>query len=858
MALLPEDEKKKQEQAQAGQAPAGQPVPAINQPQKKGTGFTNLNRIMQANQGNRLGQTVAGGVQQAGQNLQSGVRQSQEAFKTDADKARIDTDANAAKRASVLGRFDASTYKPDESKFAVSTGLQSQYEQNKAAQQTTAEQQRATAAANQKIVSDKLASDRANLAALNAAEQKRVADILEKRKTDSRYGYSYAGVYGTTDNARVGDVTKYGPGKGYNAAIGSLSQVEAALKNAAAMSDKQAADNLAKLESQYGEMSAAEKAQFMKSETERLMAENAPTEQEIQEFSNLQSGTYAGPKELGDYQTLLGKAQQTQQLGEAARSTGGRQELLKQFVGGRDYTQGQRGLDEAILGQDKTSLLSKAAKSVRGAEGSVMSANKLAGAQAQDLLGKAKQFGEETQKQIAEKRGTISSQVDEQMKALQGSEAGRQKDFESLQGILSGADPRYANMDSTTRMGLALQSASDSGYLSPEDAEQLVGQGGLVQRAQAAGLDANKLLGERLQSIAAQGIDRRAGASTAQEGIISAMDKLSGKVGTDVEFGTGQEQYQAGKNKFDVASLKDYISKTEAEKMKDPAYAAKLKAAGLSPMQQISGGIGQILGQSNTSGALGAALAPGLVGAGIGAAYGGGAGALASGAGAYGMAGVAPIAAAGMIGADLLSGGDSSAKAAEGAVQAASGVAGLGMQSQDAILRALSKYAPAGSQINKVLDYKSQLQQKGLGELTKEGMNVADGLRDLTQTGRLDQALAKLSGFDAVKNLYSNAGKELSKGVSNVSKAVSTAFGGGKTGNWKPHELNTLDAATGKKAKIGTFANKSSQEILSQMLSQHQMAATSAMGNKNKAEGGTMMNELLKYYNAALAREQGK
>ena len=681
------------------------------QPQKKGTGFTNLNRIMQANQGNRLGQTVAGGVTQAGQNLQSGVRQSQATFQTDADKARVDTEANAAKRANVLGRFDASTYKPDESKFKVSGGLQSQYEQNKTAQQVEADKQKAQQAAQLKVVQDKLASDRANIAAINAAEQKRVADILEQRKTDPNAGYwSFdmgGGGGGRIDSAVINNnMENYGAGKGYKASIESLSGVEAALQAASAYSQKQAADNLAKLETQYGEMTNAEKSQYMKSETERLMAENAPTESEIKDFTTLQSGAYTGPKELGDFQTLLGKAQQTEQLGGLARSTGGRQELLKQFVGGRDYTQGQRGLDEAILGQDKTSLLSKAAKSVRGSEQSVSSANKLAGAQAQDLVGKAKQFGQETQKQIADKRGVISSQVDEQVRALQGSETGRQKDFESLQGMLSGTDPRVAGMDPTTRMGVALQSAMDSGYLSPQEADDLVGQGGLVQRAQAAGLDPNALLGERLKSIAAQGIDRRAAATGGQEGIISAMDRLSGKVGPDVEFGAGQDQFQAGKNSFDVASLKDYIAKTEAEKMKDPAYVAKLQQLGLSPMQQVTGGIGQALN----------------------AGPGGMTGTLATGGVLTGLQAVG----------DLATGGDTAAQVAEGAVQTASGVVGMGLQGKNAILKALSKYSPAGvainalgggSQLQKMLDYQDQITQKGLGELTKEGMNMAGGLR---------------------------------------------------------------------------------------------------------------------------------
>jgi hypothetical protein len=266
------------------------------------------------------------------------------------------------------------------------------------------------------------------------------------------------------------------------------------------------------------------------------------------------------------------------------------------------------------------------------------------------------------------------------------------------------------------------------------------------------------------------------------------------------------------------------------------------------------GGAGQILGQANTSGGIGAALAPGLAGAGIGAAYGGLAGAGAGALGGYGMAGVAPIAAAGMIGADLLSGGDSAAKTAEGLVQSTSGLANIGMSGNDAILKALAKYAPAGSQISKVLDYKTQLQQKGLGELTKEGMNMADGLRDLTQTGRLDQALAKLTGADAIKNLYSNAGREVGKAVSNVGGSVKKALFGGSTGDLLPHEVPITDASTGERVQVGSFANKSSQEILKQLVNQ-QVQTGGKFSSKQSGTGVT--SELLRYYNEAKAREQG-
>jgi hypothetical protein len=442
MALLPDDEKKKQEQAAAGTpaapvtptapvapvtsasqapapvaaapkqssaVPAPQAVPmapvtsAQPAPQRKGTGFTNLNRIMQANQGNKLGSTVAGGVSQAGQNLQSGVAQSQSQFQTDADKARIDTQANIDKRAGILGRFDPSTYKVDESKFQVSGGLTSQYEQNKAAQTAAQQQAKADLDLNQAAINKQIAASQDAVKKFEAGmvDQRPAQLAAAQAKMDSLPKYSTEWRAAKDEVQRATDavnsrestkdwfdkVGKMNDLKRLKEGVGQYQGLSATMQSAFDASQADAAKNLANLESQYGEMSKAEKDQFMKSETDRLMAENAPTEAEIADFSNLQSGTYTGPKELGDYQTLLGKAQNVESLGTNARSVGGRQELLKQFVGGRDYTAGQRGLDEAILGQDKTSLLSKAAKSVRGAEKSVAGANKLAGAKAQELIG---------------------------------------------------------------------------------------------------------------------------------------------------------------------------------------------------------------------------------------------------------------------------------------------------------------------------------------------------------------------------------------------------------------------------------------------------------------------------------------
>ena len=72
---------------------------------QKGTGFTNLNRIMQANRGNKLGATVAGGIKGQVSDVKTGVKSAQEQFQEEAQKNRLDTQEAADKRSEILGRF---------------------------------------------------------------------------------------------------------------------------------------------------------------------------------------------------------------------------------------------------------------------------------------------------------------------------------------------------------------------------------------------------------------------------------------------------------------------------------------------------------------------------------------------------------------------------------------------------------------------------------------------------------------------------------------------------------------------------------------------------------------------------------
>ena len=82
---------------------------AINDQRRTGTGFTNLQRLMQANVGNRLGQAVGQGIQQVGQQAKTGLTQAESKFREDAEKGRLGTEAEKERVENVLGAPEQAT-----------------------------------------------------------------------------------------------------------------------------------------------------------------------------------------------------------------------------------------------------------------------------------------------------------------------------------------------------------------------------------------------------------------------------------------------------------------------------------------------------------------------------------------------------------------------------------------------------------------------------------------------------------------------------------------------------------------------------------------------------------------------------
>lgn len=80
------------------------PLPPSNNSNKKaGSGFTNLNRYLQANQANRLGQTVSAGVQRVGGDARSALTQANQDFQAKASEEQSRLAQQGTKVNNVLG-----------------------------------------------------------------------------------------------------------------------------------------------------------------------------------------------------------------------------------------------------------------------------------------------------------------------------------------------------------------------------------------------------------------------------------------------------------------------------------------------------------------------------------------------------------------------------------------------------------------------------------------------------------------------------------------------------------------------------------------------------------------------------------
>ena len=298
-----------------------------------------------------------------------------------------------------------------------------------------------------------------------------------------------------------------------------------------------------------------------------------PTRADQARFQQIISGVYKGPTEIKNIADIEAKAKQATELGNLSTSDLGRKQLLSNVFGGADYTTGQRSLDALLLGQQGSDL-AQARRSTQSLGHLAEATGEQAKTFADYLSGKAKQFGEQTLKDIDTAKLPQSDLLNRQVREKLGSEQERKKLFEDLQKTLTYSPTTDTSSTKTpeqiavendpiVKAMTAIKSMQGRGIISSDDVKALLGDDktkGLIARAKDKNMAFLKELQDRITSTEASGVSRQGLASEDQMARLNALDRLAGRTS---EFQPGQERYQAGSNKFNLQSFKEAVENAE-------------------------------------------------------------------------------------------------------------------------------------------------------------------------------------------------------------------------------------------------------------------------------------------------------
>jgi hypothetical protein len=466
-----------------------------------GTGFINLDKVLRANQSNRLGQTVGRYIQQAGSRASEDINKAQTEFQTEAEKNRTDTQENKQFVGKTLENVGGRTPTPGSYQVTPRNTPQIQ-------------------------------SPTPSSGSVNVSIPRPVTD---------KPGYELPIQIG-------GPVI---PPSGQPVRIGQP---------------------------------------YTPPQTPTEFKE--PTQADQRRFQQIISGVYQGPTEIKNIADVEAKANQATELGNLSTSNLGRKQLLSNIFNGSDYTTGQKGLDALLLGQQGSDL-AQARRSTQSLGHLASAAGEQAKTYADYLTGKAKQFGEQTLKDINTSKLPESDLLNRQVREKLGSEQERKKLFEDLQKKLTYTTPNdtiantsammSAESDPVFKAVSAIKTMQNQGIISADDAKALLGDQstkGLIARAKDKNMEFLKELQDRITLSDASNVSRTGLASDEQIARLNALDKLAGKVG---EFHPGQERYQAGANKFNLQSFKEAVENAEKNansyKQSDYKYAAPQSVA---------------------------------------------------------------------------------------------------------------------------------------------------------------------------------------------------------------------------------------------------------------------------------------
>lgn len=370
----------------------------------QGTGFTNINRIINENQDNKLGSTVQSGVQQGINSLNNNVQQSQNQFNQGVQANSFNTDTNQQYVSGLLGGITGANTPtpPTQSSIAPSTA-------QKAPLGAFAPAGAQAAGAEQKATSD----DSGIMATPATAGPSALGS-----PTPSTFTAPSAPDQSTTSTATpAASTSSSSPSKPINSTT-----------------------DLSNNPGSFGLSQAGSGATQTNMQGQGF---TAPTAADISRFGQYLQGGYAGPQQLNNYQQMLGQAQQLQQTGQNVQSQGGLQSLLQRYVGGSGggYNQGEQKLDTLLLGQTGKPQLQNIMQATQNIGQVPQTAEAQAEAQAATVGTQNNAFKQNVLNQLASGENPILQNIQGNLGTLGGQNSAYQNQAQQVYNLLNNINP---------------------------------------------------------------------------------------------------------------------------------------------------------------------------------------------------------------------------------------------------------------------------------------------------------------------------------------------------------------------------------------------------------------------------------
>lgn len=165
---------------------------------------------------------------------------------------------------------------------------------------------------------------------------------------------------------------------------------------------------------------------------------------QLAQYETYTAGGYQGPTGLQNGALLQGQAQAAQALGQDVNSTSGQQNLLQQFVGNGQYTQGQQTLDQLLLGQQQGAL-NQAQGFTFGLNNQANSAVNNASQIANQAVATNRAFGQQAVLAAQNAQNPITSNINTNVTNDLNAQNQQQYQYNQLQSLLNETPQQYSS-----------------------------------------------------------------------------------------------------------------------------------------------------------------------------------------------------------------------------------------------------------------------------------------------------------------------------------------------------------------------------------------------------------------------------